>query len=278
MTDRVHSSVRHAGEQVILDESYRFDNAQRPTPEYHVVQRTISGAVTFRIKGRPHRVEAGQAMLFTHREDSAYGYTATNGEPYRQHYVAFVPSPALGELFAELRRNSGSIVRMPPKAECTLLLGELIDRFLRGAFVDRFHETELVYRLLLALHREQAQAVRVADPIEYGRQYLLDRFRRPLNLKTVAAACGISREHFIREFRRRFQETPGAMLQRLRLEHARTLVVSTILPLEEVALASGFANRGSFTRAYHRLFRSHPRDCRQAASGGKPNSAQHPRA
>ena len=276
MADSVSSSVLHAGEQIIADEAYRFDNSNRPTPDYYVVQRTISGKISFKLKGQQHWVGAGRAMLFTHREDSAYAYSDPHRTPYRQHYVAFVPSPALAELFLDLRRKFGSIIAMPPRAECTALLGEVINRFLRGTFVDRFHETELIYRLLLALHREQVRAVRIDDPIEYGRQCLLDRFRRPLNLKTVAATCGVSREHFIREFRKRFRETPGAMLQRLRLEHGRTLVISTNLPLEEVALASGFANRGSFTRAYRRLFRSDPRSCCHKAGVDGPLPAQHP--
>jgi len=103
------------------------------------------------------------------------------------------------------------------------------------------------------------------DPIEFGYHYLRNHFRSPVNLKIVAAKCGISREHFIRQFSARFAEAPGAMLRRLRLEHADAMLSGTELTVEDVALASGFTNPNSFGRAYRLRFGRSPRGSSRAS-------------
>jgi AraC-like DNA-binding protein len=107
-------------------------------------------------------------------------------------------------------------------------------------------------------YREQVAATQIHDPIEYGHHYLRDHFRSPLNLKEVAARCGVSREHFIRAFGKRYGETPGGLMRRLRLEHARRILGATQLPVQDVALASGFADANTFCRAYRNRYGATP--------------------
>jgi transcriptional regulator GlxA family with amidase domain len=147
---------------------------------------------------------------------------------------------------------------MPDASEATTLFDECIERYRKRQFRDRFHESELVYRLLIALYREQVQGTRTSDPIEFGHHYVRNHFRSPVNLKGIAQKCGVSREHFIREFSGRYQESPGLMLRRLRLEHGQAMLTATVLSVQEVALASGFTSSNTFCRAYRTRFGRSP--------------------
>ncbi len=249
--------VHGAAEEVRRDTGYFLDNNTRGDPDQLVLQRTLEGAGFFRDAAGERLVPAGHAMLFTQREPSCYGYPAEATEPYRLRFMAFSRT-GVRLLFERIRADFGSVVRLPEESEVAALFDELYDGVRGGKLRDRFHESELIYRLLIALYREQVQGARERDPVEFGLHYLRSHFRSPINLKEVAAKCGISREHFIREFGGRYGESPGALLRRLRLEHARTMLAATALGVAEVARASGFASANTFARAYRARFGGSP--------------------
>jgi AraC-like DNA-binding protein len=254
MSDELFATVQGADEELRGDPGYRYDNARRGDVDRLVVQRTLSGRAYFEESGVRREVRPGFAMLFTHREATEYGFPEGAAQPYRHRYLAVTPASGVREVFARLRADFGSIVRMAEDGEAVALFEELFEGFRRRGFRDRLHESELFYRLLMALYREQVQVAETRDPIEFGFHFLHDHFRAPVTLKLLAAKCGVSREHFIRRFRDRHGEPPGAMLRRLRLEAARSMLGVTELPVEKVARACGFVSSNSFCRAYRQRY------------------------
>ncbi len=249
--------VNVGAEEIQLSAAYQFENIAREGRTALVIQRTQSGAAWFRDQAGRRLVPPGYAMLFTHEEPTAYGYPPEATSPYRLRFISFSPTGTRA-LFDRLRTDFGPILRMPDAAEATALFDEIIQRYRQRQFRDRLHESELLYRLLIALYREQVQGTRTSDPIEFGHHYIRNHFRSPVNLKGVAQKCGISREHFIREFSTRYAESPGALLRRLRLEHARAMLVATAFSVQDVALASGFSSSNNFCRAYRGKFGKSP--------------------
>ena len=239
------------------NESYLWDNHHRGSADEAVIQQTLSGAAFFKNPSGRRLVTPGHAMLFTHDEPSSYGYPPGETAPYRLRFLSFKLA-GLRPLFERLRTEFGPIVLMAEHGEAAALMEEIMRRYRQRAFRDRFQETELLHQLLIALHREQVTATQTRDPVEYGRHYLQDHFRSPLNLKLVAEKCGVSREHFIRAFTRRYGEPPGELLRRLRMEHAQRMLLATQLPLQEVALACGFADANTFCRAYRLRYGTTP--------------------
>lgn len=255
------AAVRAAADEANTSTSYFWDNRERAAEVHEVltIQRTVAGAGFFEDSGGVHPVPAGKAILFSHREPTSYGYPKGASDPYRLRYVQVWPAPTFLPLFKQLREEFGSVLQMTSRAESTALFNEVFTRYKQRTFRDRFQESELLHRMLVALYREQVQQTQTTDPIEFGYHYLKNHFRSPVNLKTVALECGISREHFIRQFRLRFTEAPGSMLRRLRLEHADAMLAATRQTVEEVALASGFTSANSFSRAYRQKYGRSPR-------------------
>ncbi|HEU5077899.1 MAG TPA: AraC family transcriptional regulator [Opitutaceae bacterium] len=258
----VFACVRVAADEMHTpDEKYFWDNQQRPEHVWDVlaIQRTVAGTGFFQDANGPRTVRQGQAMLFSHHEASSYGYPADATEPYRLRFMQVWPTPAFRPVFEQLRRDFGPVVSMPDNSIAVALFNEVFTRYSQRTFHDRLHESELLHRMLIAIYREQVQETHSSDPIEFGYHYVRNHFRSPVNIKVVAAKCGISREHFIRQFGERFGEAPGTMLRRLRLEHADAMLSATKMTVEDVAQASGFFNPDSFSRAYRMKFGHSPR-------------------
>lgn len=87
-------------------------------------------------------------------------------------------------------------------------------------------------------------------------------YAEPLNVDDLAAAAGLSRAHFSREFRRAFGVSPHAYLLTRRLERAAALLRNTDNSVAEVCLAVGLQGIGSFTTSFKRAFGKTPTEYR----------------
>lgn len=119
----------------------------------------------------------------------------------------------------------------------------------RGEHVD------ICYGLLVAALAEHARLGEShADPLLLlTRQYMTDHLHERLTLQRLAEHAGLSRYHFARRFRELAGVSPMAEVQRRRLQAARTLLVTTDLPLKAIAARVGLADASHLSR----LFRAH---------------------
>ncbi len=84
------------------------------------------------------------------------------------------------------------------------------------------------------------------------------RYAEPLDVGDLAAAAGLSRAHFSREFRRAFGESPHAYLLTRRLERAAALLRTTDHSVADVCFSIGLSSVGSFTSSFTRTFGQSP--------------------
>lgn len=265
LAENTFGVIQVAAEETRVGASYYFHNRHRPDGAGLVVQLTVSGAAFFEDRTGRRLVLPDHAMLFSHAEDTAYGYPPQATEPYVQRYIEMSDCAVLRQVFDRITHDFGAIVYLPEKTEARDLFNEIVERFRIGHFRDRYEESELLYRMLIAMYRQQVDGTRIQDPIEFGHHFICNRFRNASNLKEIAQLCGVTREYFAREFRRRYARTPGQLLKRLRLEHAELLLKTTSMPVVDVSAASGFASMNTFGRIFKRHHRQSPSDFRADA-------------
>ena len=80
------------------------------------------------------------------------------------------------------------------------------------------------------------------------------RYAEPLGVEDMAAAAGLSRAHFSREFRRAFGESPHAYLLTRRLERAAALLRNTDRSIADICHSVGLQSLGSFTTSFTRTY------------------------
>ena len=90
------------------------------------------------------------------------------------------------------------------------------------------------------------------------------RYADPLTVEDMAAAAGLTRAHFSREFRRAFGEPPHAYLLTRRLERAAALLRNTDNSVTEICFAVGLRSLGSFTTSFTHTFGVSPTAYRAA--------------
>ena len=88
------------------------------------------------------------------------------------------------------------------------------------------------------------------------------RYSEPLGVDDMAAAAGLSRAHFSREFRREFGESPHVYLLTRRLERAAALLRNTDRSVAEICFDVGLTSVGSFTTSFKRMFGMTPTEYR----------------
>jgi transcriptional regulator GlxA family with amidase domain len=108
-------------------------------------------------------------------------------------------------------------------------------------------------RTLVPPHRDGGQTQYIRRPLpepqlsgtERARAWALDRLDQPLNLRQLAARESMSVRTFTRRFREEVGMSPGQWLTQQRVEHARHLLESTDLSVDQVAQQSGFGTGAS---------------------------------
>ncbi|MDB6108206.1 MAG: transcriptional regulator, AraC family [Gammaproteobacteria bacterium] len=84
-----------------------------------------------------------------------------------------------------------------------------------------------------------------------------------LDLKTIAAESGYSRNHFLRMFRVATECTPHQYFLRLRIEKAQSLMKDRSLRIIDIAESCGFASQSQFSRVFRRIIGVTPRQYRR---------------
>ena len=89
-------------------------------------------------------------------------------------------------------------------------------------------------------------------PLRDLQEWLADHLDADLSVPALAARAHLSERHFARAFRAETLATPGAYVERLRVEGARLRLESTTAGLQEVARQCGFGTVETMRRAFHR--------------------------
>ena len=111
-------------------------------------------------------------------------------------------------------------------------------------------------RRTAALTRRQLDTVAQAVHADLG---------EPWSIERLAALLALSPFHFSRAFKSATGETPHRYVMRLRMEHARRLVLDSAQPLIDIAVDAGFASLSHFGQAFRRQWGPSPSRLRRAA-------------
>jgi transcriptional regulator GlxA family with amidase domain len=123
--------------------------------------------------------------------------------------------------------------------------------------VDRIRssvdEQARAYRVAV-LHRSQKLAAAIAA--------MEGNLDTPLAVNELADRAGLTRRQLHRLFRHHTHMSPREYYRDLRLRHARLMLMNTITPILEIAVATGFTTHSHFTKCYRQRFGVSPRDDR----------------
>ena len=114
--------------------------------------------------------------------------------------------------------------------------------------------------------RKSTDVLAIEHPeVAKASRYIQANFvRKDLSVSSVVEACNLSRRFLEKAFRNELDRSILAEIQRVRMNHARTLLESTKSAIATVAMKSGFGNLNHFFRVFRTHNRMTPRAFRLA--------------
>ncbi len=168
--------------------------------------------------------------------------------------------PACHEADFDLRRGAVAMARAEATRDLEASAEMMIDRVL--SLQARFAPA-----IASCPGRTYAQRRQVFLRLQRVRNYLAANCHLDVDNDTLAKMASYSPSHFIRAFGAAYGETPHAYLIRKRLEYARRLLRTSPLAISEVALASGFESRCTFSRLFRERYGTTAGAMRAVAAG-----------
>jgi AraC family transcriptional regulator len=151
----------------------------------------------------------------------------------------------------------------------------VMERLAQEVVFPQANSDTLLEALLTSLTFELARIVKLGDPAlrRPGKlaHWQLERVRslveepvdgRTVTMAELAARCSISPRHLMRGFKAATGTTIHAYIAQVRLERAKALLDSAMIPLKEISAEVGFANPSHFAAEFRRRIGCSPSEYR----------------
>lgn len=244
------------------------------TRDHVLIHFVASGCGVLYCDGQAYPVASGQGFLILPGEETLY--QADSVTPWHYAWVGYRGSQA-----ESLTRSAGLsehhrvfTATDPAKAWNALTLMQEDARSLR--LIQMAAAGDLLRFLSLIAPAQGTTAVSPAQAYcEKALWYLEGRYDRNVSIQEAADFVGISRSHLYRLMMDVCGCSPKAKLLQIRMRHARQLLQSTTLTLDDIAHRIGFqtgTQLGTVFRSFHGVspgvFRSQSVAVHKSSSGG----------
>jgi AraC family transcriptional regulator len=135
---------------------------------------------------------------------------------------------------------------------------------------DQWLEEEfyILLKSLLEVHRKigkeihkipaESQRIEVFKRINNAKEYIDDNFSGEIKIEDAAKEACMSNFHFLRLFKKVFDETPYQYITSKRIEKAFKLILRSEMPITEVCFEVGFSSPSSFSWLFKQKYGMSP--------------------
>ncbi len=252
-------------------EQFRFWN------DMHVINYVISGRKDWIVDGKVHALSAGQAAFIRKGVYSTKQYFDV------EHCVLVF---MMNDAFIRQFLNDYPNLQLPPASgqgfqnyfeidvdESIQSVLFSVSNYLREGERVAKELVEIKFKELLlnlVLNQKNQALGAYFNAVRNERQDLeytmRKNFLHDLSTEQFARLCGKSLSAFKRDFTEHFGSSPGKWLTEMRLNHAKGLLLTTSLSVNEVCYDSGFKNPSHSSRAFKQQFGVAPQSLRDKAA------------
>jgi len=105
--------------------------------------------------------------------------------------------------------------------------------------------TERMSGMIFSFH-----GVRHFSALRKAERFIWQNYTRKLSLKEIAEASGLSAPYFSTVFKEEMGENLSNYLNKLRIEKAATMLITTNIPISEIAISCGFEDQSWFSKIF----------------------------
>ena len=252
------------------------------SPHWHdwmEILYVIQGSITAYVNQKSITANPGSAVIFF---PGQLHYATAGNEGAKYRIIMFNPASfynrtdASNRYLVSMLNHKESYSNFTDKTEIIQCINDLIS-FYNGASELLVHPMIVVgelYKMMAYIMESNLLASNVkrnaidAHIMEII-QYINEHINEPMTTTSLSTILGYETSYFIRLFKKNVFMTPREYIRSIRLEKARDIIMTTSLPIKEIAERCGFENLSYFSRAFHEAYRISPSACRNEASKKK---------
>ncbi len=209
---------------------------------------TSHGCGRVRFRGKELALPPGYATLIDCREP--HSYYCEKEEAWDFRWIHFAGDPLLGYL-TDFFQHWG----IAPNPLGTAFFQELYGTLKKGDPASYITCSSDLMKLcsdllLFTLQSNTSPGSRISPVVSSAIKLLEAEFREDIDLTYVCQKLSVSKFYFLRTFKEQTGFTPNEYLITLRLNHAKSLLRSTLLTIEEIALECGFTTSTYFIQVF----------------------------
>ncbi len=119
--------------------------------------------------------------------------------------------------------------------------------------------TKIVYNSYKKHHHDTHKQREIPKTLEHVKSFIEDNDYDVLNLSSLAAYIGVSKNHLIRIFKKEFGLSPHAYILNYKVHQAKKMLALGC-PISEVAVSVGFYDQSHFHKAFKSVFAITPKE------------------
>ncbi|MCR4949772.1 MAG: AraC family transcriptional regulator [Solobacterium sp.] len=233
-----------------------------------LILHTDHGSGILECSGRTFHLEEGDLFWIDCRIPHTYRTDGT----FWEHTDIHIGGTGAKDLYGEFAAAGQFVLRRNDIPYYMSDTEDLLDAYVRPEShrtmrIAHCIETFLMH-LILSADKSRGRQAESSDILQNLIYYMHEHFREPLSMDQLSALSGLSRFHMSREFKKLTGFAPNEYLIRLRIEQSKVLLVSSSLPVYEIAALSGFESETYFSRLFHQRMHMTPGVYRKTHSGG----------
>lgn len=216
-------------------------------PDYLLLY-IYSGKVKFFFNGQETICRSGDYVLYTPNEPQRHVYEANyTGQFYYIHF-----STAEKEWLELLSMKTSVPYHSAPSSGICDVFEEIITELQHKNYGYKEVCLGLARKLFVKVRRSISEGELFAVPKElsYAIQYINRNYRENMSLEEYAQMCGMSKFHFLREFKRIVGRPPLKYRCEIRLAHAKDMLKFTSDTVNKIADALGFSSPEYFSETF----------------------------
>lgn len=222
------------------------------TLKQYALQYVINGMAEYPVAGNSYTTIKGD-LLF-HRPGELHSIRTVENQPYVCLSIVFhfgQTSLPFEELFQD-RHLLGNFTGHPVERKLAEIIGQYsqpgLNRQMRcqGLLMEVLSEASLVN----GREEENAGGASNHAKLVLLKNYLLNHYHKEVRHSDLESATGLSRNHIIMIFKKKFGMTPMQFLTWVRIQKAKELAIQTDLSVSEIARNVGYSDVHTFGKMF----------------------------
>jgi AraC-like DNA-binding protein len=121
-------------------------------------------------------------------------------------------------------------------------------------------EAQGIIKQLLSRFLVQAsdKKLNIDKRIQQSLHYIRTNLHKPISIDVLAETCFLTKDHFIRLFKKNMGCTPGKYINEKKIEKAQRMMLTQDITIKDLAYSLGFENNSYFNRFFKKMTGENP--------------------